>query len=97
MESFTDILLTGAFTAPGVYTWSLGRWLPSIPALFNSGVWAICAIFSMLKGNLPFMAGAGVVCALWAYTAWKNKPPRKKRESKTLAKIRDLGHRLVTE
>jgi hypothetical protein len=37
-----------------------------------------------------------VADSIWWYLIWKNRPPRKRKPSKVLAKIKDLGHKLVT-
>jgi hypothetical protein len=44
----------------------------------------------------PVGAGMGSVAPLYLYLAWRDRPRRKRKPSRVLAKIKDLGHRLVT-
>jgi membrane protein implicated in regulation of membrane protease activity len=63
-------------------------------AAYNGGM-----VAGMMLSRTPTyqLVMFGTVAALYAWAWWKRRPPRKRRESKSLARIRDLGHRLVTE
>lgn len=61
-------------------------------ALFGLLVATVSALF---ERKMPLLVENGGLAAWLAWTIWSRRPPRKRRESKVLGRIRDLGHRLV--
>lgn len=44
---------------------------------------------------MPIGVELAVVAAYQAWDLWRRRPPRNRRESKVLGRVRDMGHRLV--
>jgi membrane protein implicated in regulation of membrane protease activity len=85
-----------ALMALAISLWELldPTW-PKNTVAFYAVLWGMAAIVNMVNGcpipGVLFGAAAAIQAWLW----WQKRPPRNRRPSKTLATIRDLGHRLV--
>jgi len=64
-------------------------WLGFRAVMFGGA--AICLTIQFPAASAAYGSAAAINAWMW----WKRRPPRKRRPSKALATIRDLGHRLV--
>jgi hypothetical protein len=72
------------------------------PAPFGRCVfWAIYGAFftvlALIIGPLVVAPASGAYTWHWIYKAWKRRPPRKRKPATAGGRVRNLGHRLVTE
>lgn len=51
--------------------------------------------YFLIDGCLPIAGECAAIAGWHAWDMWRRRPPRKRRESRVLGHIRDLGHRLV--
>jgi hypothetical protein len=83
-------------SAAGFALWELR--VPEIPPWLCgllAALWAMSAVGFVTSGHTVGGVLYGVGAAIMAWIWWHRRPPRKRRPSKTLAAIWDLGHRLV--
>lgn len=81
--------------ALGTALWEIRR--PNFSARI-CGIYAIVFGASSIGLFIEYLTAAlayGSAGAIYAWLWWHRRPPRQRRPSKTLAAIRDLGHRLV--
>lgn len=84
----------------GVTVWTgVWRYCPRSLLLATGLIDLLVSVYTVAEDQraTPTAIAWAAVAAVFAWTWWRRRPPRKRKESKTMARVRDLGHRLVTE